>query len=323
MAYQTGTATNYAYFWTKLLTFLQSDPTLVASGQAWTTQWSAPVGAPNSTDVVLRGPGMSGTDQIYVGLRLDADVPGDRFSISLSGMTGILPGATTYNAHVNSQPKATRMFLANAPMTYWFIANGRRFIAIAKVSTVYEACYAGLALPFSTPSRFPYPLFVGATSGEGNAAVDWRGVGSDHTMFHMPRNTSTIESNAFFLSPEGDWLRCRDNGSTQGEVSMGPDYFGTSDFGIGPAFGNYNYGYNDIKNRISPAYGGAYPITPITMHRSSPSNQAYGQLHGVYHVSGRSNSAENIVTVGGKNHLVVQNVARTSLGEYLAIELEA
>ena len=41
-------------------------------------------------------------------------------------------------------------------MPYWFIANGRRFIVIVRVSSVYQSAYAGFILPYHLPNTF-YP----------------------------------------------------------------------------------------------------------------------------------------------------------------------
>jgi len=327
VAYATGTATNYSDLWTKLLSFLQTNSALVAAGQNWSVAWSAPGGAPNSTDTVLRGPGMSGSDSIYVGLRLVADTVGDKFTIYMTGMTGVISGATTYNGHVNCTPVAERIFLQNAPMTYWFVANGRRFIVITKNSTVYQAAYCGLFLPFSMPEDYSYPLFIGGAASETATAVtDWRSTSNAHALFPLARYNSSsgpYDPSAYMLSPSGEWLRCGAFGSSSGvNVALGPDFFGDEDFGSGDDFDNTSYGYKEAKDRFVQAYGGAWPLTPITLMQSTPADQTFGFLHGVYHVPGRGNSAENIVVKNSVNHLVVQNAFRTGIGDYFAVALE-
>lgn len=326
MATLTGTATNYLDFWNRLISFLTTNSTLVAAGQAWTTVWTAPAGAPNSTDIVLRGPGMSGADQVHIGLRLEVDVPGDRFTILMTGMTGILAGATEYDQHVNCTPYSVRMFLGSSPMGFWFVANGRRFIAVAKISTVYQTIYGGFALPFSLPAAYPYPMFIGGMAGEGSASVDWRSVSADHTCFvRSMYSSASYQPSAWLLSPEGLWLRATAYGSnTAGDVALGPDEFGDDTFGYGNgSFTTSYYGYKEFKDRIVQAYGGNFPLYPITLMRSVPASQTYALLHGVYHVPGRGNSAENTVTAGGKTYLVLQNAFRTLTGDYFAIHLEA
>lgn len=324
MAVATGTATDYQDYWDKLLDFLQNDAALVAAGQEWTVAWEAPGGAPNETDIVLQGPGLAGSDEVLVGLRLIVDVPGDKFTIVMCGMSGVLPLAEEFDAHVNPTPVTVRMFLSSDPMDYWFVANGRRFVAVAKCSTVYEAMYGGLILPFSMPDDYPYPLFIGGSCGDGSAAVDWRGTGADHSLFHKPRYVSgTTPTSAWLLSPSGEWLRCGDNGSSSTvNIYMAPDEYFKQGFEMEDDFASNIYGFKECKDKMIECYGGDYVLTPFTLIQGSPQIQTYGVLHGVFHVPGRGNAAENIVTVDSVDHLVLQNVFRTTIGEYLAIALE-
>lgn len=331
MSYVISTATSHTDFYNKLITFLTTDATLVSLGQAWTTVWTAPGGAPNATDIVLKGPGLAGADEIYIGLRLVTDTTNGFYTIFMCGMSGILPGATEYDGHTNCSP-STRMFLTNGSMNYWLIANGRRFVAVAKVSTVYESLYGGLILPYSLPSQYPYPLFIGGTAGETSAAVDWRGIGSDHTMFHKPYNTAASPSGAYLLSPTGAWMKCgsgiiggvasTDSDSTT-EVYMGPDAFYPQAFTISPAWGNSQYDYKNIKDTMTACYGGAFPLTPITLNSGPASIQTWGILHGIHSVPGIGNSAENVISISGVDYLVLQNVFRGTVGEYMAVQLEA
>jgi hypothetical protein len=46
----------------------------------------------------------------------------------------------------------------------------------------------------------------------------------------------------------------------------------------------------------------------------------YGELDGVFALTGFGNGAENTVTIGGVVHYVVQNVFRTDQLDYFAIK---
>lgn len=317
----TGTATDHDDFLNDLVSFLTTDATLVAGNEEWSIAWSAPIGAPNESDIVLEGPGLSGADSIYIGLRLNEDVPNDRFSLSIIGMTGVIPSAEQFDEHVNCTPNPVRIFLDDSPMPYWFSATGRKFTVTAKVSTVYETAYAGLFLPFASPSTYNYPLFVGGMAAEGSDSVDWRSTSADHTAFVDPLRTVSVDTSAWMLSPTAEWLRCGD-GDALGPVSLGPDNFGASVFDITKTTDADAYGYKDIVDRMGPAFGGDYTLTPIVIVQSSPQNQTYGILDGVYHVAGRGNAAENTVSFNSKDHLVLQNAFRTTIGDYFAVALE-
>lgn len=215
MAYTTGTAANHIDLWDKLLAFLTTDPALLAAGQQWTIDWRAPVGAANETDLVLVGPGMGGSDQIMVGLRRVDNFSNNSFAIYMNGMTGILPAADAYDGHVNVCRKTT-MYLDQNPMRYWFVANGRRFVVVVKISTVYEAMYGGLFLPYADPLSYPYPLFIGASGGaDFDTSYNWTSTAAGHSHFIAPYGISNIapsrSSSARILTVGAEWLDA-DNG---------------------------------------------------------------------------------------------------------------
>lgn len=323
MAMATGTATSHTDLWAKLLAFLQSNTTLVAAGQEWTLAWEAPVGAPNSSDIVLKGPGLAGQDDVFIGLRrVDRDAS-DEFEIQIVGMTNVLPDATTFNGHVNVQPQHVKLFLDNGPMTYWFVANGRRFMVVVKISTVYEAAYAGLFLPYAYPTNYPYPMFVGASAGSQNNVTSWRSTSDAHRHFvnsYFYTNNPYEEPSAWMLSPQGDWLRCSAYGHDT-TVGIGPKRF-FNGYGITTDQISGNFGYNTLRERQRGCFGGQVYLTPHTLVQASPGDQSYGILDGTAYVNGYDNGSENIVTISGVDHLVVQDAFRTGVDHYWTMRLE-
>lgn len=326
MAYEHGTASNAADLWSKLLSFLQTNEDLVADGQNWEVAWEAPSGAPNETDIVLRGPGYAGTDNVYIGLsRVDRPTP-DEFEIQMVGMTAVLAGATSIREHANVTPQPVRMFLDSHSTSYWFVANGRRFVVVVKISTIFETLYGGLFLPYADPTQYSYPLFVGGSAGTrpgGDPITSWRSTAEGHRHFmHSYENVfnPNQEASAWTLSPQGEWLRTVSTG-TQATVAVGPRRFHAGlDNAETAASGRW--GYRSINERLRAGFDGSMLLTPHTLVQSYPTNQTYGVLHGTYHVPGFGNSAENIVTMDGVDHLVVQDVFRTGVGEFWALALE-
>ena len=67
MAVEIGTASSAADLYDKLISFLTTNADLVTAGQEWAIAWDSPAAYENQTDIVLRGPGLSGQDQVYVG----------------------------------------------------------------------------------------------------------------------------------------------------------------------------------------------------------------------------------------------------------------
>ena len=322
MAFATGTSTNAADLYGDLITFLTTNTDLVADDQAWEIVWTH--GSGQSSGVVLRGPGLAGQDDVFLGLRLVSRTADDEFEIQLNGMTGVIPSATSITGHVNCTPHVVRMFVDSGPMTRWFVANGRRFIVVAKISTVFEAMYGGLLLPYSLPDQYSYPLFIGGSAGETDATdlSSWRSTSNYHRHFmHSWYDTAPgiHWGSAWLLSPQGDWLTCGVFGDAT-NVAIGPRKF-FDGFGVSQNGGTSNFGYEQLRARMRPCFGGDFLLTPFTLVQASPSDQTYGVLDGAYHVTGFSNSSENLITVGGVDHLTVQDVFRTGEGDYWALAL--
>jgi hypothetical protein len=358
MSFVTGNATDHADLFAKLKAFLQTDAALVADGAAWTTAWAAPAGAASPSDIVLRGPGLSGDDNVFVGMRLVVNPDSDTYWIETIGMTGILAGAQAYDEHAGVAPYPVRMFLDDQPMTYWFVASGRRFMAVVKISTVFEAMYAGLFLPYGDPVSYPYPMFIGGSSSyakferdsamgsNGQVKNGWRSVQESHRHFTSPMSVGVgqlgqVRPAALMLSPSGEWLQITayggnfaDNSLTDPAVPVGmhpeksfggvfqstANADGTS--GNVQDLNNKLLSEDIVRQKMAPCYGGAFSLMPITLIQKTPSGQTYGVLDGAYRVPGVNNSSENIITIDGDDHLVVQNVFRTGIGDYWALALE-
>ncbi len=334
MATESGTATSAADLYAKLTAFLTTNAALVAAGQAWVNVWNT---GTDPTDRVLRGPGLSNQDQVYVGMRLRQNVVADSYWIEAAGMTGILPVSTHYNEHINGTPANVRMFLDSGSMEYWFSANGRRFMVTVKISTVYETMYAGLFMPYANPLSYAYPFFIGASAGQsnkanGHGAESWRDEDLNHTHFFAPHyepypgyNVYHMEASAWLIDPAGQWLRVSSNTAITANTSvtsyMHPgrtdgDYFTANEEDI-----SY-YQADFVMNRMMAGYGGIRALVPLTLIAVSPSDQTYGVLDGAFRCQGVANQAENVITNGGVNHLVVQNVYRTGFEDFWAMALE-
>ena len=137
MAFETGTASNAADLFDKLVSFLTTNEDLVSAGEAWTEEWVAPSGAVNTTARVLVG-AVSAGDAPKIGMRLVSTPATAVHEIQFNGVTNILTSATLLTEHAN--PSAlVRVFADSNPMTYWFSASGRRFIIVVKISTVFSA----------------------------------------------------------------------------------------------------------------------------------------------------------------------------------------
>lgn len=322
MAYSHGIANGHADLWAKLKAFLTTHPDLVAANQNWEIIWDASgVANPeNPTDILLRGPGLAGQDQVYVGMRAVTQTANDRHWFEMRGSTGPLSSARTYYDHIRTTPEMTRIFTDLGTMEYWMIANGRRFAMVLKISTVFQSMYAGLFLPYATPDAYPYPLYIGGNAGptgQSQSVSSWRTEGTYHTSYVYPNwsNTSqNVDSMAWMINPSGEWIAGK-NGLYQNPAYSPGDHWG------GNVESNSYYNPRAIHSLMLDALGGGRLLTPITLLRNDPS-QTYGILDGIFVVSGVANAAENIIQHDGVDHLVVQNTFRTTFYDYFAMALE-
>lgn len=328
-AYVTGTASDYADLYTKLVAFLTTDSTLVAAGQNWTQVWTGADATPN--DIILRGPGLSASESIYVGLRPVVDVDNSLYQVWFCGMTAVSGSgaAASLIDHVNVSP-FSGIYLDSAPMGYWFIANGRRFVVIVQVGgTVFESAYCGYFLPYAAPSQYPAPMFIGGMFGSKiYGDKSFRSVEPGHTAFFNPSLNAGVypyNSSAQLLDPSGVWysglsMTTGSNPASTSSFMVGPRNMGTGNLAIVTG-DTFMPGYATLKHRHRDLYGGGYALTPLTLTQQIPGDQTFGILDGVYDITGFNNAAGNLVSIGGVNHMVVQNAFRTEYSDFCAVKL--
>lgn len=344
MAYVTGTATDRNDLWAKLLAFLTTNAALVAANQQWEVVWSKD--STGNQSRVLKGKGLSGTDEIFVALsKRDDQLTVGESVLWIGGCTGVTASAADIYGHVNSLQKTPAMFLDSGPMKYWFVANGRRFAVVVKISTVYNTMYGGLILPYSTPGAYKYPFFAGGTRGfytGVNVAVNtWRATErASYSAFPKAVGypgvvSSGYDSQAMLLDPAGNWKPCYGWGTNLPDtrVSMLPllqqvtlNGRMNNDAGFNSnGNGVYGMGYSSVFSNMVEGLDGEFPLTPITLaeYTTTEADQPtmLGVLDGCYQVSGLTQTSESIVSAGGIDHLVVQDVGRTTTNSYWALAL--
>lgn len=336
MAYEIGTATDYKDLLERLKDFLSDPFRTIASGdtsiselvaiddevgsgepsQAWTVdRWvdDRDSGVTDPTELIVHGPGLAGTDEIYVGIQCFEEVaPGDYYNWRLQGFTG-------FNALLdfNDQPGAMqsnrpRTLLWNDSILYWFVANGRRLTVVAKVSTIYSTCHLGFFLPYGTPSQSPYPLIVG---GSATNDVDrWSEIDNGHRIFLDP-GASKTKSTLQMLS---------------GAVWYDFANFSTD---IGPQTGNnvwpfvsgglssFNYRpWRELLQNLDSTV----PLFPCILNSDASimSKNIWGEFDGIFAVPGIGLSAEDTITVNGDDYVIFPNVYRVETHHFWALKKE-
>lgn len=305
MAFEIGTAANSNDLLDKLVAFLTTNSGLTSIGQQWTVLRDAtpPFGGVVATrEVQFRAPGLSGTEEWYSSICSFESVASDIYNWQLLGGVGYLG-----SVDVHTQPGRSAyqyLHLVNSAIPYWFVANGRRVIIVAKISTTYQHAYIGAYLPYATPTQVPYPMFVGGSSQ--NNLFRWSNNGVTHKSYVDP---SQYSSSAYHV--DGQWLR---PANTNTSTPAGRIY--------GMSMSPYEGGgwTRETWVKIRDNVDGSYTLFPIQISLENPKNML-GELDGVYAVSGFNNASENIIQVDGVDHLVVQDIFRTDRYNYCAVAL--
>ena len=265
-----------------------------------------------SHELILKGEGLSGTEEIFVGIRTYENVSADYYNLAVAGFTGYVPSNTWA-----TQPgfRESGVPAHNQSIDYWLVVNAQRIAFGLKVGTpVYESAYVGKIFPYATPTQFPYPL---AVIGMLNGASATRYSDTSHTMGFKGNRVN------FALR----WM--------DGTYKQPLSYPWNNSWVAGGSTTNANEALRDT--------GDAYPILPVVMCEAVPN--VFGELDGIGYVSNFNNTVESIIQVGGTPvtdnpawtaaeraqeiidaggvpHVCLQDVARTSFTDYFALRLE-
>lgn len=235
-----------------------------------------------SHELILKGEGLTGDEEIFVGFRTYENAAADYYNILQGVFTGYVSGKS-----FDTQPGA---YLAGLPahnnrIDYWLVCNAQRIALAMKVGApVYESGYVGKMFPYGRPSQYPYPVVCG---GSFQGAADTRFSETTHNF--MTRGSA---NNRLGLRTNDGWLN--------------------------PNVHPYN---NDVLCGTTQLRdtNGKYQLMPIELYGAGG---LYGSLDGLFHISGFNNAVENTVEIAGVTYVVIQNVWRTGFNDYYAMRMQ-
>lgn len=285
------------------------------TSQAWIIdRWNTDYDGNGNYEMIAHGPGSTATDEIYIGIQTYGTAILAYYNWKLQGFTGYSAGSVH-----DSQPGAIsanrpRVLLWNGSIPYWFFANGRRIHVVAKVDTVYEHCYLGFYLPYGTPIQMSYPLMIGGSSTDSNTLYST--VANSHRAFFDPGDSATKST---LLLLYNIWYHFNNFAS---EVSH-ESYRNIWPWQPG---GYYNgiYGYErwrELRGAIdtNPVL---FPLI-INMAATYPAREVLGEIYNCFAISLDAGVvSENIITIGGDDYIVFQNVYRLNTYNYCVIKKE-
>lgn len=233
-------------------------------------------------ELILKAPGLSGEEEIFVGVRCYQNPAADYYNLTAAGFIGYVPD--------NSFETQPGVLLSGVPahnnrIDYWLTLNGQRLVLAMKVGTpVYESMYLGKMLPYARPSQYPYPLVVGGML-----------VGETATRFSETTHASWFNggrANMRLRFNDGVWRS--------------------------PAAYPWNCGVLTGATQVRDT-GEYYPSIPVVL---SDAAGVLGELDGICQISGFNNAVENTTVIDGVDHVVIQDVWRTGFTNYLLMRLD-
>ena len=278
---------------------------LLAVGERWTVNKDDTTTTPGERYVYLEGPGLGGTDNIHVNIRIFSDAGNNVHNWEISGATGFSagdlfanqPGITTVSSYLT---------LSNADTPFWFVVSGRRIIVIAQTAgSVSYAAYLGWYLPYATPSEFPYPMFNGGSTHASTVSY----LATNYTVgnfYDGPRISATAAAGQL-RHRDGSWLAVAAYIQTAGATRPAGV---NGDCEVWPhdnlASTKYEYGY--IEN-----VAGSFSVFPMILYSTQNSGNIYGELDGVFFspLGTVGKKFPDTIVISGDDYLVVNNAYRT------------
>lgn len=238
--------------------------------------------------LILKGAGYTGEEEIFVGFRTYQSEPADYYNLLAGVFTGYVPGNT-----FDTQPGARLSGVPahNNRIDYWLTLNPQRIALAMKVGTpVYESAYVGKMLPYGRPSQYPYPVVCGGML-----------TGAATTRFSETGHSGYFKGNkaAMGLRSNDNWLQpyCYPWGNS-------------SIAGTGTGVSSTN-----LRDT-----GGIYHLLPVELHDNTAN--LWGALDGIFYISGFNNAVENTLVVDGVDYVVIQDVWRTGHTDYYALRMD-
>lgn len=269
--------------------------------------------------VVWQAPGNDGASEIYVGVKPFERADANYYDWELFGFDGFVA-----SSHLRLQPGAHgRLYLPlwDATIPYWFIADGRRVIVIAKINTQYEMAYLGLLDPYFSPEQWPYPLALGGTIALGETPIAlsstlyrWSEASNQH---RMPTHSDTLSNTPPNLKPEDAQLRARNlDGNWLPFAASRND----SPTATPSSYESIIWPYRGGMSLLDLNLDGSRTLWPVMLNATGPNT--IGQLGGVAAVSGQGLTAETLIRLGAIDWMALHNITRTDRDDFLAVALD-
>lgn len=269
----------------------------LAEANGWVTQrYLNPTPYTDKTvirELILKGSGLSGTEEIYIGFRAYQDQTSDYYNLTVAAFTGYVAG----NVFTAQPGYIERGCCAhNQRIDYWLAINSQRVLLGMKIGapSAYETVYVGKFFPYATPSQYPYPMALCGTLPSAMPATRYSDVSASHST-GVRGNTSA----SYLRDVLGNWV----------SFSCLP---WSADFNNSPTV-----------RRDTGGYYGALKAVLFSGASNNPggTGNVWGELDGIRYLSGFNNVSENTASIGGVSNVLLGDVFRNGVGDYFLLEM--
>ena len=254
------------------------------------------VNAPGADrEYILNSDGVSGTEDLYIGIRSYQNPGADIYNLSFAIFNGYV-GSELFEDQPGYEEAGCPA--ENLDISYWVSLTKNRLVFGIRVGTpVYEVVYVGRVLPYALPGQWPYPMavfgpFQGQAETRYSDAHEWSIQGQRAGGYlRLPGNVD--------ITPRMWPYRARVISNRASGISAGT-------------------GDGAFQKILRDGGGSFYSLLSLVMHDT---DNIYGELEGIYYISGFNNGPENTLVINAKNYVVMQNVNQTNFDDYIALEL--
>lgn len=301
---------------------------------AWTQLEWTPGGSLTALSTLkVRGPGAGAGKEVFVNIRTYTDATNSQYSWEIRQACAYSASAP-WGGQLSESPANAYLNLWENSISYWFYANDRRVIVVAKTGTNYTSAHAGFFLPWGTPAQHPFPIYV---AGDYNVPVAYSFNNASRRHCFDPGNSNNdATANGWARSSAGVWYptsnhwnsSLNNNVSGREKGSRGHIWPYASGYGSGNAVGQYQTlpwnggsGTNDASwggEYFAPTQQGERCLIPLMIVGGDEGPM--GAIDGAYAVGGSGLAPEMLITIGARNFRCFQNIQRNSPDDFYCVE---
>ncbi|ATS92277.1 hypothetical protein DLP05_019 [Stenotrophomonas phage vB_SmaS_DLP_5] len=257
-------------------------------------------------EVLFKAPGLGGLESILVGCELYESVSSAVYNLNWYAPRNFDDKKRLRNMLPSSGFVGTPM--TNQSFNFWVFVNGQRVIIVCRIGSVYIGGYFGFGNPYEIQTNHQYPMILGGCTDEEATRFDT--TNAENRIYCNPGRWTL---RAFY--PASGWVRHANLREVGNNVAAGS---GVEDGKVFPAA---MVGSGDVRYLYRDNVDGSLPMFPSVIGGANPRHM-WGEFDGVYWTTGFNNLPEAIITREGFDHMVFQDMFRTTYQDYYAVRMD-